>query len=317
MVAKLRSLAFPWRESMRIGSLFSGIGGLELGLERAGLGHTAWQVERDPFCLSVLQHHWPEALRLDDVHHAGRATLPRVDLICGGFPCQDVSSAGNRAGLAGSRSGLWREFARVVSEMRPAWVVVENVASGANLWLDAVVRDLEELAYACLPLPLSAAGVGAPHLRRRIFVVAYADGIGSGSRGARGASPCGEGGRPEDQENAATRHADAQGEPAIAVDGQVAELRGDADAADASSGGLATRRDDPRACRRQRPCWAGSPDSGWGPPEPVLRGVDDGIPRRMDRLRALGNAVVPQCAEVVGWVIRELKGECNGNDGIA
>lgn len=294
---------------MRIGSLFSGIGGLELGLERAGLGHTAWQVERDPFCLSILQSHWPEALRLDDVHHAGRATLPRVDLICGGFPCQDVSSAGNRAGLAGSRSGLWREFARVVSEMRPEWVVVENVASGANLWLDAVVRDLEELAYACLPLPLSAAGVGAPHLRRRVFVVA--------------------------------RHADAQGEPAIAVDGEVAELRGDADvadsqrefvriepgrrsgqdragareprfdgeerdAADASSCGLATRRDDPRADRRQRPCWAGSPDSSWGPPEPVLRGVDDGLPRRMDRLRALGNAVVPQCAEVVGWVIREL-----------
>ena len=273
---------------MKIGSLFSGIGGLELGLEWAGVGRTCWQVERDPFCLEILARHWPKALRLDDVHAAGRTTLPRVDLICGGFPCQDVSSAGNRAGLAGSRSGLWREFARVVSEMRPAWVVVENVASGANLWLDAVVRDLEELAYACLPVPLSAAGVGAPHLRRRVFVVA--------------------------------RHADQNGEPALPVDGEMAGMCGDAGSSTnangeplrnepgRSSGPRRRDADEPRGDGEEgRSAW---PVREWSrrSPEPILRGVDDGLPRRMDRLRALGNAVVPQCAEVVGWIIRELGG---------
>ena len=103
---------------MRIGSLFSGIGGLELGLERAGLGHTVYQVEADPFCRAILAAHWPEAQRFDDVRTVG-AELPAVDLLCGGFPCQDVSSAGKRAGLDGARSGLWHHFARIASETRP------------------------------------------------------------------------------------------------------------------------------------------------------------------------------------------------------
>ena len=147
---------------MRIGSLFAGIGGLELGLEWAGLGKTIWQVENEPFARAVLAHHWPLAERFDDVRAVGKANLAPVGLICGGFPCQDVSTAGKGAGLAGERSGLWREFARVVGELRPAWVVVENVAGGARRWLDAVVLELERLGYACLPIPLSARDVGAP-----------------------------------------------------------------------------------------------------------------------------------------------------------
>lgn len=156
---------------MRIGSLFSGIGGLERGLERAGVGHVVWQVESDEFCRRVLAKHWPDVERFDDVCKVGAATLPPVDLICGGFPCQDVSSAGNREGLAGERSGLWFEFARIVGELRPEWVVVENVASGAKLWVDAVVAGLGEQGYQAIPFPLSAADCGAPHLRRRVFVV--------------------------------------------------------------------------------------------------------------------------------------------------
>lgn len=157
---------------MTIGSLFSGIGGLELGLERAGLGPVVWQVEQDEFCRSVLAKHWPSVDRsVTDVRDATVGTLSRVDIVCGGFPCQDVSSAGSRAGLAGSRSGLWREFARIVGELEPAWVVVENVASGAKLWVDVVVRDLGQLGYEALPLPIAASDCGAPHLRRRVFVV--------------------------------------------------------------------------------------------------------------------------------------------------
>jgi site-specific DNA-cytosine methylase len=128
---------------MLVGSLFSGIGGLELGLEMAGIGPVTWQVEKDAFCRSLLSRHWPEVTRYDDITTLDTRVLAPVDLICGGFPCQDISSAGKGAGLAGERSGLWREFARIVSALRPRWVVVENVASGANRWLDAVVRDLE------------------------------------------------------------------------------------------------------------------------------------------------------------------------------
>lgn len=159
---------------MRIGSLFSGIGGLELGLEWSGLGATVWQVEADPYCRDVLARHWPHARRYDDVRTVGATVMAFVDLICGGFPCQDVSSAGKGAGLAGERSGLWREYARIIGELRPRWVVAENVASGANRWVDSVCRDLAELGYETLPLPLSAEDVGAPHLRRRVFIVAHA-----------------------------------------------------------------------------------------------------------------------------------------------
>lgn len=157
---------------LTIGSLFSGIGGLELGLEWAGLGPTLWQVETDAKCRDVLARHWPEAERHEDVRTVRATTLAPVDLICGGFPCQDISSAGRKAGLVGARSGLWIEFSRIVAECRPRWVVVENVAGGARKWVDAVRRDLAGLGYACLPIPVAASDCGAPHERARIFVVA-------------------------------------------------------------------------------------------------------------------------------------------------
>jgi hypothetical protein len=146
---------------LKIGSLFSGVGGLELGLERAGLGRVVWQVEIDSFCRAVLENHYPYAKRFQDVCNVGKHNLEHVDVICGGFPCQDVSVAGKGEGLAGERSGLWREFARVVSELRPGWVVVENVSQGAKRWVDPVVSDLEQLGYACLLVPIEACAVGA------------------------------------------------------------------------------------------------------------------------------------------------------------
>ncbi len=147
---------------MRIGSLFSGIGGLELGLERAGLGYVAWQVEIDPFCRKVLAKHWPGVKQHEDVRSVGAHNLDRVDVICGGFPCQDVSSAGARRGLAGPKSGLWYEFRRILSELRPSVAVVENVTSGKKLWLPAVKADLAALGYGTRAFALSAADVGAP-----------------------------------------------------------------------------------------------------------------------------------------------------------
>ena len=171
---------------MRIGSLFSGIGGLELGLERAGCGSVVWQVERDPFCRSVLAKHWPSAVRFDDVCAVGLDNLPPVDIICGGFPCQDLSYAGKGAGLAGERSGLWREYARIVRELRPRFVVVENVSALLARGLGDVLGDLAALGYDAEWHCVRASDVGAPHRRERLFVVAYCNGGRSQGERSRG-----------------------------------------------------------------------------------------------------------------------------------
>lgn len=158
---------------LRTGSLFTGIGGLDLGVELSGIARVVWQVEIDDFCRRVLAKHWPRVTRYDDV------TRPRnyapVDLIIGGFPCQDLSSAGEQRGLGGERSSLWWHFADIVRKLRPAFVLVENVASGAGRWLHHVRHTLHLLGYRTRAYALSAADVGAPHLRRRVFVVADSD----------------------------------------------------------------------------------------------------------------------------------------------
>ena len=169
------------RRSLTIGSLFSGIGGLELGLERAGLGPVRWQVEIDPFCRSVLARHWPDAARYGDVQELTRgrrirrwaASALRTDLICGGFPCTDISCAGNQAGIHGEHSSLWFEFARVVRLVRPRFVVVENVAALAHRGLGVVLGDLAACGYDSVWDCIPAAAIGAPHRRDRLFVVAW------------------------------------------------------------------------------------------------------------------------------------------------
>ena len=294
---------------MRIGSLFSGIGGLELGLERAGLGHVTWQVEIDPFCRAVLARHWPQAERHVDVREASASTLAPVDLICGGFPCQDVSSAGKGAGLAGERSGLWFDYLRIVRELRPRLVVVENVASGARRWVGTVCDGLDALGYRPRPFALSAADVGAPHLRRRVFVVANAKlwHEQGGSGGADGQDPP----KPRDHGEHRRVLADRDGERRQGERGD-----GVLDDQRPALGDNTHRRDRAHAWPPRR----GDVD-GWHewladgrppPAQPRVRRGADGLPRRVDdrrrRLKALGNAVVPQCAEVIGRMIREMEG---------
>lgn len=158
-----------------VGSLFSGVGGIELGLERCGVGPVLWQCEREPFARAVLADRWPGIPIYRDVRDID-ARAARPDLITGGFPCQDVSVAGAGAGLEGERSGLWWQFRRVVRTLRPPLVFVENVYRGWQRWLPVVRRSLWRCGYTCLPLRVSAADVGAPHERARIFVLAYAHG---------------------------------------------------------------------------------------------------------------------------------------------
>ena len=237
---------------MRIGSLFSGAGGLELGLEWAGVGHTVWQVEFNPFCRDVLAKHWPDVQRFNDVREVGAHNLEPVDVICGGFPCQDISYAGKGAGLAGARSGLWYEFARIVGELGPRYVVVENVAALATRGLDQVLGTLSDLGYDAEWETLSARQVGAPHLRKRIFLIAYNRSVRTlGSREkslpwVRGFSWC----------------EDVRG---------VEDLRG-------------------------RP----------GLPPSIFRGTRDGIPDWMERVKMMGNAVVPQVAQIVGHRLLQI-----------
>ncbi len=159
---------------MRFGSLFAGIGGFDLGFERAGM-ECLYQVEIDAACRRVLSHHWPDVKRFKDVRDVGAVGLPEVDLLCGGFPCQDVSVAGRRAGLNGARSGLFYEFVRIVGEHLPAWVVIENVpgllSSRRGRDMGAVLGPLAELGYGFAYRVLDAQYFGVPQRRRRVFIV--------------------------------------------------------------------------------------------------------------------------------------------------
>jgi len=157
------------------GSLFTGIGGFDLGFERAGM-KCLWQCEIDPACNKVLAKHWPDVRRYTDVREIGKHNLETVDVICGGFPCQDVSIAGKRAGLAGERSGLWSEFARIIDELNPGTVVIENVpgllSSNRGRDFASVIRWLVERGYGVAWRILDAQYFGVAQRRRRVFIVA-------------------------------------------------------------------------------------------------------------------------------------------------
>jgi DNA (cytosine-5)-methyltransferase 1 len=205
------------------------------------------QVEIDDYATRVLAKHWPDVPRFRDVRDVGAHNLPAADLICGGFPCQDISFAGWGAGLKGERSGLWYEFARIIGELRPRYVLVENVAALLSRGLSEVLSTLAEIGYDAEWHSIPAAAVGAPHLRERIFIVAHHDGI----RLARSNSD------PNQPQS---------------------------------------RRSYPYAACR------------W-PIEPDVGRVAHGVPHRVDRLRGLGNAVVPQVAEWIGRRIAASTGD--------
>ncbi len=240
---------------MNILSLFAGIGGLELGLERAGLGTTRWQVEIEPFNRKVLASQWPDAERFADVRDVSSEDFPGCDVICGGFPCQDISSAGKGEGIDGQRSGLWREFARLIGEIRPRIVVVENVPDLAVRGLGRVLGDLCTLGYDAEWEIVSAQDAGAPHLRKRLFILAtHAD-----SAGLEG------------------RHSE--------------ELPQRSGERAAGQGGSSLAKREPIT---------------WWEAEPEMGPVADGVPGRVDQLRCLGNAVVPQVAQIVGQRARVI-----------
>lgn len=166
---------------LQVLDLFSGIGGFSLGLERTGEFETAAFCEIDPFCRRVLAKHWPKVKQYDDVRELTGSRLEAdgiaVDVICGGFPCQDVSNAGKREGIDGARSGLWGEIERLVGELGPKFVIVENVAALLDRGMGRVLGDLASLGYDAQWDCLSAADVGLPQARDRTWIVAYPAGL--------------------------------------------------------------------------------------------------------------------------------------------
>ncbi len=174
---------------LRVLSLFAGIGGFDLGLERTGGFKTVAFCEIDPFCRRVLAKHWPGVPQYEDVRELTAERLAAdgiaVDVICGGFPCQDLSTSGSKLGLAGERSGLWFQYLRLVCELRPRFIIVENSPELLDRWMGDILGALAALGYDaewhCIP----ASAAGAPHRRDRVWILANAVGVGQSQSGRR------------------------------------------------------------------------------------------------------------------------------------
>jgi DNA (cytosine-5)-methyltransferase 1 len=264
---------------LKVLDLFSGIGGFSLGLERTGGFKTVAFCEIEPYPRKVLAKHWPEVPCYHDIRELTADRLAAdgiaVGVICGGFPCQDISVAGNGAGLAGERSGLWSEFARLIGEIRPKYAIVENVSALLSRGLGDVLGDMAALRYDaewhCIP----AFAVGAPHRRDRVWIVAHAN---DQRQLQSPRSKCdergwfGNGGKD-------VAYANGQRLPKPEAFGR----------------GLGIALSRFARAPAQRPSWWLS--------EPDVGRVANGIPSRVDRLKGLGNAVVPQIPELIGRAI--------------
>ena len=343
-------------------SLFTGIGGIDLASEWAGFD-TILQVENDPYCLKVLEKHWPTVERCTDIRSLnGRKYRGSVDLVSGGFPCQPYSGAGKRKAFDDDRD-LWPEMFRIIQEVRPTWVLGENVANFINLGLDRTISNLESEGYEVQTFNIPAVAVSAWHQRARIFVVGYAEHYGpSSSKESRSITktgnddkegkdqagqPSGTGGR-EDYESVAysesnkeectlraTESIDATGDSRLESTGggdRLEQGRTDQAMADSASERLQgkfrsqSKGDGKRLANSSkamadsqrigqsgqglhgRPCnpkentvgeasgseYRSKGNSADWNAEPNVGRVAHGIPKRVDRLRALGNAVVPQ-----------------------
>ena len=303
--------------------------------------------EIDPYCRAVLRKHWPSVPCFEDVRDLHAYDVGPVDVIAGGFPCQDISFAGKGAGIAGSRSGLWSEYRRLIEECRPSWVIAENVSALRSRGLDQVLGELAALGYDaewhCIP----AAAVGAPHRRDRVWIVAYPGGLKLRVEPRRRSGESGAGEALAAVDGQARNVADADqigshGAGACGA-GRNQSQDGRGDVADAYKPRLEGRLSEIlRECASERPAWQGGPsisdahregkhaiavdaevgrtqESGagvWWGIEPDVGRVANGVPSRVDRLRALGNAVVPQIPEIIGRAIMSYE-LCSGDVGIA
>lgn len=289
--------------TFKVISLFSGIGGLDLGFERAGFEIVA-QVETDKFCRKVLRKHWPNVALYEDVRHVGKQNLPDADVIMGGFPCQDISLAGKRQGIKeGTRSGLWLEFARIIGELRPRIVLLENVSAITTLDGATVIADLAALGYDAEWGIVAASDVGAPHRRERWFCLGYALGAGLAQREGIGGND-GEECAPAERTGRDVADAASAGlQRPIQSSQFTANCIKNQPDVESRMGrifdGLPGWLDDIRRQSRW-PARPGEAQAEWEAPRTVTEKVKD----RANRIKALGNAVVPQVAYAMALVVR-------------
>jgi len=277
---------------LRVLDLFSGIGGFSLGLERTGGFETVAFCELEEFPRKVLAKHWPEVPIHRDVRELKGSDIGAVDVICGGYPCQPFSTAGQRRGQEDDRH-LWPEFNRLVAELRPAWVIGENVAGHISMGLDDVLSDLEGQGYAARTFVIPACAVDAPHRRDRVWTVAHTtsrkQSSGLNDSKLEGMAPT----EPEGAKQPRSRGGSQDVADTIGQRGR----SGKTDWENAKDAGQSSRHS--RGDRSRVGAWLSEPDVGR---------VANGVPSRVDRLKALGNAVVPQIPEMIGRAILEAEG---------
>jgi DNA (cytosine-5)-methyltransferase 1 len=304
---------------LRVLDLFSGIGGFSLGLERAGM-ETAAFCEIDPKCRRRLSLLWPEIKIHDDVKQLdGRQYAGAIDVICGGYPCQPFSAAGKQQGEADPRH-LWPEMHRIIRQACPRWVIAENVRGHVSLGFDTVASQLEDDGFTVWPFIIPASAVGAPHRRDRIWILAHHSGDGRGT-GWPGRS---DSGCPWELErtlqivgNSAGSGLPHRGRTQMA---DSREEKPKYERPGGALGGLSNMantlchhvqgRQQPDQEERQEPserqtglCGGAREASSQWAVEPDVGRVAHGVPDRVDRLRMLGNAVVPQIPEFIGRTI--------------
>lgn len=302
--------------------LFSGIGGFALSARWARGYETIGFCEVDPWCRRVLAKHWPGVPIHEDIHTL-RGGDYDADIVTGGFPCQPFSSAGSRRGEDDHRH-LWPQMARIIAEVRPAWIIGENVPHLDGLGLAGVLSDLEGLSYAVWPIEIPACAVGAPHERNRLWIVAHAD-----HRPLRQKYPLQPGRYTVDsrgENGLADPHGDRLQQPKgvdlksrrRTRDGRQACLAYDHGFGGDGSGRERSRAEPPLSGPDgalqvgQWPTWRNEPQHEWEPArliKPEVGRNSYGVPHRVDRLRGLGNAIVPQVAAVLLRFIREIKEE--------
>lgn len=300
---------------MRVLSLFSGVGGFDLGLERAGMTIAA-TCEIDPRARQVLAEHFPSAKAHDTILNLdARPYRGAIDVVCGGFPCQDLSVAGRRSGLAGARSGLFHEACRVIRESTPRWVVIENVpdllSSNGGRDMLAVLSRLAELGYVGAYRVLDSQHFGVPQRRRRVFIVGHIAGPESGRAAQVLLEPEGLPGHTQEAEGAKKDHPGGAGGGAGGGGARAGRVTGTLAASDvrgcsgneldfcipvAASGINGVRYLTPVECERLQ----GFPD-GW----------TEGFPKTV-RYRMMGNAVTVNVAEWIGKRIMAAEGNANG-----
>ncbi|MCK5023322.1 MAG: DNA (cytosine-5-)-methyltransferase [Candidatus Aenigmarchaeota archaeon] len=282
--------------------LFAGVGGIELGLERSGASRPVCFVEKNKYCQDVLSKRFPEVPIWDDVKtFDGKYWKGKIDIISGGFPCQDISGSGKGEGIKeGTRSGLWFQYKRIIGEIQPLFALIENVRDITIRGLNIVLADLASIGYSSEWFVLSASDMGAPHLRKRCFILAYPSLMRSGRWNS-------------EKRGIQRRNLEQEKQTRGSVWNKVKRCCGLcaeelSDSHEINDDGCRHGASKVRGGESFPSILSGSESKIRWTVEPGVGRVADGVPSRVDRLKCLGNAVVPQCAEYIGRLIMEAIG---------